>query len=45
MAENILADMSTELLVQTLKLTENIKGNYSLSNQLERVLVQLSASR
>ncbi len=45
MAENILADMSTELLVQTLKLTENIKGHYSLSNQLERVLVQLSASR
>ena len=36
MAENKLADMSTEFAIQILKLTENIKGHYSLSNQLER---------
>ena len=34
MAENKLADMSTEFAIQILKLTENIKGHYSLSNQL-----------
>ena len=33
MAENKLADMSTEFAIQILKLTENIKGHYSLSNQ------------
>ncbi len=31
MAENKLADMSTEFAIQILKLTENIKGHYSLS--------------
>ena len=36
MAENKLTDMSTEFAIQILKLTENIKGHYSLSNQLER---------
>ena len=36
MAENKLADMSTEFAIQILKLTENIKGHYSLTNQLER---------
>ena len=36
MAENKLADMSTEFAIQIFKLTENIKGHYSLSNQLER---------
>lgn len=36
MAENKLANMSTEFAIQILKLTENIKGHYSLSNQLER---------
>ena len=34
MAENKLVDMSTEFAIQILKLTENIKGHYSLSNQL-----------
>ncbi len=36
LAENKLADMSTEFAIQILKLTDNIKGHYSLSNQLER---------
>ena len=36
MAENKLADMSTKFAIQILKLTDDIKGHYSLSNQLER---------
>ena len=36
MAENKLADISTEFAIQILKLTDSIKGHYSLSNQLER---------
>ena len=36
MAENKLADMSTEFAIQILKLTDTIKGHYSLANQLER---------
>lgn len=36
MAENKLADMSTEFAVQILSLTASIKGHYSLANQLER---------
>lgn len=34
MAENKLADMSTEFAIQILKLTDRINGYYSLSNQL-----------
>ena len=44
MTENKLADMSTELAVQILKLTENIKGHYSLSNQLERSGTSIGAN-
>ena len=36
MADNKLADLSTEFAVQILKLTDSIKGHYSLANQLER---------
>ena len=36
MSENKLADISTEFAVKILKLTDVIKGHYSLSNQLER---------
>ena len=36
MAENKLADMSTEFAIQILKLTDGINGHYSLANQLER---------
>ena len=44
MAENKLADMSTEFAIQILKLTENRKGNYSLSNQLERSDTSIGAN-
>ena len=44
MAENKLADMSTEFAVTILKLTDNIKGHYSLSNQLERSGTSIGAN-
>ena len=36
MTENKLAELSTDLAIKILKLTDVIKGHYSLSNQLER---------
>ena len=36
--------MSTEFAIQILKLTENIKGHYSLSNQLERSGTSIGAN-
>ena len=44
MAENKLADMSTEFAIQILKLTDDIKGHYSLSNQLERSGTSIGAN-
>ena len=44
MAENILADLSTEFAVQILKLTDSIKGHYSLANQLERSGTSIGAN-
>lgn len=44
MAENILVDISTDFAIQILKLTENIKGHYSLSNQLERSGTSIGAN-
>ncbi len=44
MAENKLADMSTEFAVMILKLTDGIKGHYSLSNQLERSGTSIGAN-
>ena len=44
MAENILADMSVSFAVNVLKLTENIKGHYSLINQLERSATSIGAN-
>ena len=44
MAENKLADLSTKFAIQILKLTENIKGHYSLSNQLERSATSIGAN-
>ena len=35
MAENKLADMSTEFAVKILNLTDSIKGHYSLANQAQ----------
>ena len=36
MAENKLADLSMDFAVKVLKMTDGIKGHYSLINQLER---------
>ena len=44
MAENKLAHMSTEFAIQILKLTDNIKGHYSLVNQLERSGTSIGAN-
>lgn len=44
MAENKLADLSAEFAVKILELTENIKGHYSLSNQLERSGTSIGAN-
>ena len=44
MAENKLADISTEFAVKILNLTDGIKGHYSLSNQLERSGTSIGAN-
>ena len=44
MAENKLADMSTEFAVKILNLTDSIKGHYSLANQLERSGTSIGAN-
>lgn len=44
MANNKLADLSTEFAIQILKLTDSIKGHYSLSNQLERSGTSIGAN-
>ena len=44
MSENKLADLSTEFAVQILKLTDSIKGHYSLANQLERSGTSIGAN-
>ena len=44
MAENKLADMSTEFAVKILNLTDGIKGHYSLANQLERSGTSIGAN-
>ena len=36
MAKNKLADLSMDFAVNILKMTDDIKGHYSLINQLER---------
>lgn len=44
MAENKLADMSTEFAITILKLTDSMKGHYSLTNQLERSGTSIGAN-
>ena len=44
MAENKLADMSTEFAVKILNLTDGIQGHYSLANQLERSGTSIGAN-
>ena len=44
MAENKLADLSTEFAVRILKVTDEIKGHHSLANQLERSGTSIGAN-
>ena len=44
MAENKLADISTDFAVKILNLTDGIKGHYSLANQLERSGTSIGAN-
>ena len=44
MAENKLADASTEFAIRILALTDGIKGHYALSNQLERSGTSIGAN-
>lgn len=44
MAESKLANDSMEFAIKILKLCENIKGHYSLSNQLERSATSIGAN-
>ena len=44
MTENKLADVSTRMAVDILNLTDQIKGHYSLSNQLERSGTSIGAN-
>ena len=44
MAENKLADLSTDFAVKILKLTGGMKDHYSLANQLERSATSIGAN-
>ena len=44
MAENKLADLSTDFAVKILELTDGMKGHYSLVNQLERSATSIGAN-
>ena len=44
MAENKLAYLSMDFAVEVLKICENIKGHYSLVNQLERSATSIGAN-
>ena len=44
MAENKLADLSMDFAVKILKMTDCIKGHYSLINQLERSATSIEAN-
>ena len=44
MAENKLADLSIDFAVEILKMTDGIKGHYSLVNQLERSATSIGAN-
>ena len=44
MAENKLADLSMDFAFKVLKMTDGIKGHYSLINQLERSATSIGAN-
>ena len=44
MAENKLVDLSMDFAIKILKMTDGIKGHYSLLNQLERSATSIGAN-
>ena len=44
MSENKLADLSMDFAVNVIKMTDTIKGHYSLINQLERSATSIGAN-
>ena len=44
MAENKLAELSMDFAVKVLKLTDGMKGHYSIVNQLERSATSIGAN-
>ncbi len=44
MAESKLRDLSMEFSIEIIKLCENTKGHYSLTNQLERAATSIGAN-
>ena len=44
MAENRLADLSTDFAVEILKIADSVKGHYSIVNQLERSATSIGAN-
>ena len=44
MAENKLADLTMDFAVKILKMTDGVKGHYSLINQLERSATSIGAN-
>ena len=44
MAENKLAELSTDFAVNILKICDNVKGHYSIINQLERSATSIGAN-
>ncbi len=44
MKENKIADLSTDFAVEILKMCDNIKGHYSIVNQLERSATSIGAN-
>ena len=44
MAENKLAELSMDFAVKVLKMCDNIKGHYSIVNQLERSATSIGAN-
>ena len=44
MPENKLANLSTDFAIKILKLTDSMKGHYSLTNQLERSGTSIGAN-
>ena len=44
MAESKLRDLSTDFAIKVIRFCENVKGHYSLRNQLERAATSIGAN-